>query len=159
MIITQVRRADVVNDRFVTNDIKTLAFGPDQAIEHLTGYVCNGFRFHTQSRDVGKKFQNYGVCVTSNLKGYASARDLNPSEGVLDYYGLLQEILQVRYGTYKVVLFKCKWYDILREHQGYKIENGTLLLNSSRLQWTNEPYILASQARQCFYVPDPRDET
>ena len=64
----------------------------------------------------------------------------------------------MHYRNKYVVIFKCKWYDVLRRNHGYKIENVLLLLNSSRLQWTNEPYILASQARQYFYVPDPRDE-
>ena len=144
--------------QLLTEEIRTLASGPDQGVDILNGYVVNGYRFHTESRNASQKFQNYGVCLTSNLKGYASARDTNPTQGDVDYYGVLQEIVKVRYREHNVVLFKCKWYDVLREHYGYKIENGLLLLNSSRLQWTSEPYILASQARQCFYIPDPRDE-
>lgn len=143
----------------ITNeDLKTLAMGPDQAVEKLTGYVVNGFRFHTEARDRSKKFQNCGVWLTSSVTGYASARDINPNEGEVDYYGVLQEIVRVRYDARYIVMFKCKWYDVLNRNQGFKIENGLLLLNSARLRITNEPYILASQARQCFYMNDPKDD-
>ena len=36
-----------------------LAYGPDQAVDILTGYVVNGYRFHTEYRDAMKKFQNF----------------------------------------------------------------------------------------------------
>ena len=93
-----------------------LAYGPDRAVDILTGYVVNGYRFHTEYRDATKKIQNFGVCLTSNLTGYASTRDVNPTQGDVDYYGVLQEIVRVYFCNNYVV---CKWYDVLRRNHGY----------------------------------------
>lgn len=52
-------------------------------------------------------------------------------------------------------MFKCKWFRV-SDVKGLQMdkESGTLSINMSREWFTDQPYILASQAKQVFYVPD-----
>ena len=53
----------------------------------------------------------------------------------------------------RVVLFKCDWYDLSREGIGYKRDwHGTTIVNTLRKLKTKEPFVLACQATQFYYV-------
>ena len=57
-----------------------------------------------------RRTQNCGVVVNSSITSYASARDSNPVEGNVEYYGLLTDIIELDYySRWKVVLFRCDW--------------------------------------------------
>ena len=65
----------------VTNDIKWLARGPLEIVRRYSGYIVNGVRFHTKTRERCLKTQNSGIVVTVKTLSYASSRDKNPKEG------------------------------------------------------------------------------
>ncbi|KAH7843690.1 hypothetical protein Vadar_019636 [Vaccinium darrowii] len=80
------------------------------------------------------------------------------------YYGVLQDIVELNYfDKMRYVLFKCDWADV-NTNKGHQIdEYGFVLVNFSRLihmgeRLNDEPFILASQAQQVYYVKDPRDK-
>ncbi|CAM8975496.1 unnamed protein product [Rhodiola kirilowii] len=50
----------------------------------------------------------------------------------------------------KVVLFKCQWYD--PQFVGSYPSNGVVIVNTHRLYPHYDPYILAQQAVQVYYV-------
>ena len=57
------------------------------------------------------------------------------------------------------MLFKCDWWDVTN-HGGRGIKQdayGFTCVNITRTLYTNEPFILASQAQQVFYVQDTID--
>lgn len=56
----------------------------------------------------------------------------------------------------KVVLFDCDW--ISNGSRKKEDENGFTLLNFESLKPHNEPFILACQAQQVFYVAYPIDK-
>ncbi|KAH1114321.1 hypothetical protein J1N35_007699 [Gossypium stocksii] len=63
-------------------------------------------KFHTKSRERLRRTQNCGIVVNSSITSYASARDNNPFEGNVEYYGLLIDIIVLDYyGKWKLVLF------------------------------------------------------
>ncbi|KAK5833474.1 hypothetical protein PVK06_017312 [Gossypium arboreum] len=63
-------------------------------------------KFHTKYRERLRRTQNCGVVANSLITSYASARDSNPVEGNVEYYGLLTDIIELDYyGKWKVVLF------------------------------------------------------
>ena len=64
------------------------------------GCVVNGVKFIVEKRDAKRKTQNSGVFV--------------PSQDGLNFYGVLEEILELSYlkKDCSVLLFKCKWFDI-----------------------------------------------
>ncbi|KAL4321583.1 hypothetical protein AHAS_Ahas14G0125000 [Arachis hypogaea] len=53
------------------------------------------------------------------------------------------------YGQFKVVLFKCEWYTVAKDNFGLSY----VYFNKKFYQ--EEPFVLASQVNQCFYVQDP----
>ncbi|KAK5771855.1 hypothetical protein PVK06_048106 [Gossypium arboreum] len=94
----------------------------------------------------------------------ASARDSNPIEGNVEYYGLLTDIIELDYyGRWKVVLFRCDWADVNTARGIKKDQFGFTMVNFSRLihigqQLIDEPYVFSSQVKQVFYSKDPTDE-
>jgi len=64
----------------------------------------------------------------------------------MSYFGIIHEIWEVDYVTFRVPVFKCKWV------------YSNLSVGTDDLGFTlvdvNEPFIMASQARQNFYVID-----
>ncbi|KAK5824509.1 hypothetical protein PVK06_019284 [Gossypium arboreum] len=137
------------------------------ALEQLrkySGFIMNGFRFHTKYHERLRRTQNCGVVVNSLITSYASARDSNPVEGNVEYYGLLTDIIELDYyGKWKVVLFRCDWADA-NTARGIKNDQfGFTMVNFSRLIHTgehliDEPYVFSSQVKQVFYSKDPIDE-
>ena len=107
----------------------------------------NGYKFNTERHDEGLTTQNSGVAVLGN----------NDTE-TLSYYGVLTDIIEVEYFSgRRVVLFKCKWFDVHSGDRGIrKDKHGFIIVNVNRtLKNQNyKPFILASQAKQVLYVPD-----
>ncbi|TYK28559.1 uncharacterized protein E5676_scaffold629G002060 [Cucumis melo var. makuwa] len=77
--------------------------------------------------------------------------DGSPKIDVVIYYGVLTEIILLDYYVYRLPMFKCDWAKI---HNGVKVDDGFTLVNlhQNQSQFSSEPYILASQAKQVFYA-------
>lgn len=115
----------------------------------------NGFRFHTKNRETRRTTQNSGVFLTAATNSFSSSKDKNPILGDVSFYGVLQDIVEVRYtNALKFVLFKCDWIDY---NVGLKRDGNFTLVNFNHLLYRDnrkidEPFILASQAQQAWYV-------
>ncbi|XP_020085892.1 uncharacterized protein LOC109708518 [Ananas comosus] len=137
-------------DGRVSTELLQLARGPDRRVFCYSGYLINGFRFHTKEREETLKSQNSGVWVQGD-DGYCSR----------DYFGQLLDIIELQYqGSNKVFLFKCHWWDVCTVGRGYREDNdGFFAVNTDRQLPTNaiDPYVLASQAQQVYYVEDIND--
>ena len=74
----------------------------------------------------------------------------------MDYYGILTDVVELDYSYgHRVVLFDCQWVS-----KGNRLKtdvDGFTLANFSNVIRHNEPFILASQAEQVFYVEDPTE--
>ncbi|XP_071906106.1 uncharacterized protein [Coffea arabica] len=124
--------------------------------EHIDKYVVNGFRFHTKEVEKKRKTQNSGVTVNATTSSFASIRDQNPVLSELVYFGVLKNMIELIYGGHRVVLFECDWIS-----NGSRMKpdaNGFTLVNFADVRPHVEPFILASQASQVFYVEDPTDK-
>ena len=93
-----------------------------------------------------KATMNSGVCVQSS--NGSSAKD--------DFYGLLDEIIEIEYpGPFiRVVLFKCTWFDPVK---GMKVHTKFNLveINHKKRYMKYEPFVLAQQASQVYYASYP----
>lgn len=118
----------------------------------------NGFRFHVKSIDVEGNTQNSGVFVKAETDNYATARDHNPRATLLDYYGVVKDIIEMDYlRGRKVVLFDCDWIDGRVRNRAIKTdEYGFTLVNFKHLLPGPDTFILGSNANQLFYVQDPK---
>lgn len=113
-------------------------------------YNINGYRFRTKSHD-GRVHQNSGVCV--------EALDIHISKEVETtkrrfYYGVLQEIWVLDYHFRQIPLFKCDWVNHTKGGVKRDPILGYTLVELKNIGRDMDPFTLASQARQVFYVTD-----
>ncbi|CAN1241597.1 hypothetical protein LINPERPRIM_LOCUS5040, partial [Linum perenne] len=137
-------------------ELRDLARSPNNVVRKFNGFIINGYRFHIKELEKRRKTQNSGVMLTASTQSFASTRDRNPICSDIIYYGVIHEVIELDYWlNRKIVLFKCDWVSTGR---GVKQDDlGFTLVNFSRRIGDNEPFILASQAQQVFYVADPID--
>ena len=85
----------------------------------------------------------------------ASAKDPNPVYGAVTYYGRITEIWELDYRMFTIPVFMCDWVDL----RAIEIDSfGFTTVNFARLSHQSERFILASQARQVFYVQDQEND-
>lgn len=153
LALIQVSHLHTRGDHRITDDLRNLASGPVEFVKKYKGFIINGFRFHTKDLEENRKTQNSGVMLEAMTNSFSSARDNNPIVGDVTYYGVLNDIIELEYDVNKkVVLFHCDW--ISNGSRKKQDENGFTILNFEGLKPHNEPFILASQAQQVFYVAD-----
>ncbi|XP_074374289.1 uncharacterized protein LOC141714684 [Apium graveolens] len=141
---------EVLKKENISRDLEVFALGPNRLARKFTGYVINGYRFHTKFRDSRCTTQNSGIFLTAETTTFASSKDQNPVVGGVNYYGSIEEIFELDYwGAFTVVLFKCCWY------QEEKDPFGLTRVNFNKLRQKSDPFVLSSQVQQVFYVDDP----
>lgn len=73
------------------------------------------------------------------------------------YYGILKNIIKLDYtGGKIVILFDCDW--VSKGKRLKEDEDGFTLTNFANIRRQNEPFVLASQVEQVFYVEDPSEK-
>jgi hypothetical protein len=141
----------------VSEMVQWLARGPRLCVLSYEGYDINGFTFYTRRQDEKSVVQNSGVKHVAASRVYASAKDRRPVDATQSYYGVIEEIWELDYNKFTIPVFRCKWAN---NHNGVKQDEifpGLTLVNFDRLSDSDEPFILASQAKQIFYVVDNVD--
>jgi hypothetical protein len=118
--------------------LSLLSLGPERKVKCYNEYFFNGYVFHTEEYEYGRKTYNNGVCI----KGSTS------SEFEVDYYGKLEEVVELQYHSEqnKVFLFKCYWYDTT--DRGIRVDphNGLVEINlKARLRNVNDVFVFAKQ--------------
>ena len=134
----------------IENQLFGLAMGPSTSVKCYNGYYVNGFKFHTQRYGRFKKTMNSGVCV----KG--SCYDDNER----DYYGMLKEVVRLKYlgSKCKLFMFKCNWYDTKRGIRVHRSNGLVEIKHTSRLLG-NEDFVLAQQCQQVYYTYPPDNKS
>jgi hypothetical protein len=136
----------------VSNNLKTLSRGPTKIARSFSGYVINGYKFHPKQRDARHKTQNSSVTLAAITKSFSTTKDENPTTQSITYYGLITQIVEVDYyGKLRLVLFRCDWFEVKEEKYGM-----TCVYINKRC-YEDDPFVLASQVHQCFYIQDPSD--
>jgi hypothetical protein len=144
-----------------TDEVKILAKGPMMAAQKYSSYTLNGLKFHTKSYDEGRPVQNSGVAVVAESTSFERGNNDQIIVGKKIYYGVIKEILELNYQHKRnVVLFMCDWVDnrvpdkwVKTDQFGATTVNFRHLFNTGE-KISDEPFILASQALQVYYVPE-----
>jgi hypothetical protein len=135
--------------------LRWLSYGPSTEVFAYTGYRMNGCTFYTKEYDRKRVNQNSGVTLLAQAMHVASAKDKNPIYADMQYYGVIRDIWVLNYEHFLVPIFSCDWVD---NNSGLKIdEYGAILVDLNKLGHKDDPFILARQAQQVFYVKDPSD--
>ncbi|XP_042939338.1 uncharacterized protein LOC122274358 [Carya illinoinensis] len=141
---TRIQDLRSANRENVSDDIYALACGPDPWVASFSACIMNGTRFHTLRRGEYRRTQNSGVVV----KGEHNSKPI-------DFYGVLNDILQLRYmGWRHVYLFRCEWFDVGDMRRGIVVGEHITSVNTSRKWYRDEPFALACQVCQVFYLKD-----
>ena len=102
--------------------------------------VVNRCRYHTIQREEQQRTQNSGIMVRGSHEG-------NP----IEFYWRLVDIYAMQYVQRNTVyLFKCDWWDV-GDHRGICIDENFKSINTSRLWYSEDPFVFASQV---FYLVD-----
>ncbi|KAA0040935.1 transposase [Cucumis melo var. makuwa] len=140
----------------VSTTIRWIAHGPHPVVMIYEGYKVNGICYNTKPRDDTRTVQNSGVMFVASTMHVASAKDKNPIIADMSFYGVIQGIWEVSYNTFGVTLFRCDWVDTKNR---VRVDDlGFTLVDLNRIGHYSDSFILASQARQVFYVKDPSDD-
>ena len=119
------------------------------------GYNINGYTFYTNQQDGKSTLQNSGVTVIASTEVYGDSHDTRVRIAKESYYGVIQEIWELKYDSIIIPMLKCKWVD---NQRGVKVDNdGFTVVDLSTNGYVSEPFILAKQATQVFYVEDPKE--
>ena len=147
----------ILNDETASETLRWLAHGPNFDVICWSGYDINNFCFYTEHLDSKSAVQNSGVMVEAESLHFSSSKDKCPVLASVSYFGVIQEIWEIDYNKFRVPVFKCNWVDI---NSGIQVDEfGYTTVNLNSLAYKNEPFIMASQARQVFYVTDPSNNS
>ncbi|KAL6199374.1 hypothetical protein ACLB2K_029158 [Fragaria x ananassa] len=74
------------------------------------------------------------------------------------YYGIVVSVIELLYPAgMLVVLFKCRWFNTDPNFsRSTKMDHGLLSVNTSTSWYEHAPFVLAIQAKQVFYLDDPK---
>src|SRR6266498_2752487 len=100
--------------------------------------------FYTKQKDMKSKSQNNGICTES----------LDSAENKNTYYGFIEDIIELDYGcNLQIPVFKCKW---ARVPNSVEVDNYRFtIFDLNMAGYKNDPWILASNIAQVFYITDP----
>ncbi|CAN6542656.1 unnamed protein product [Malus baccata var. baccata] len=135
-----------LNSPSYDEELYNLARGPLH-VELFSGCHVNGIKFLGATRDDKLCTQNSGV----HVPGAGDSEDI-------DFYGKLTSVIQLLYkDRCQVILFKCLWFDTNpHSRTSVKQDHGLLSVNTTKCWYNEDPYILATMAKQIFYLDDPK---
>ncbi|XP_074325778.1 uncharacterized protein LOC141663841 isoform X2 [Apium graveolens] len=140
----KVSKMQVKKSRIVSDDLYSLSQDPLERYNSYQSCIVNGVRFRCKAYDDALRTQCSGVCTEGD----------HDSDDIV-YYGTLTEILQLSYQfNRKVFLFRCKWYNSNPKGRSIYVDNNMTSVNTSTDWYPTEPFILATQAQQVFYLRD-----
>ena len=126
--------------------LRLLGMGPCWDIDTCQGYNINGYIFYTIKQNDKSTVQNNGVRIDA----------FQDEVGSDTYYDRIEEIWELNYVKFKVPLFRCRWVNI---RTGVKVDKeGFTLVDLTKVGYANEPFVLAKQVEQIFYIKDPANK-
>ena len=108
ILCLQVSTEMMQNAQRVSETTRWLAGKPSFSVLSYEGYVVNGVKYFTKQQDDARVVQNSGVSVVAKTVLVSSAKDLNPIESEMTYYGIIEQIWELDYYAFKAPLFLCK---------------------------------------------------
>ena len=110
------------------------------------GYEVYNCIFYTKPMDEKSIIQNCGVTLEAESMQFSTSKDTNPVVGSMAYYGIIEEIWEVDYTKFFVLVLKCKWVDNKSE---VKIDESEFtLVDFRKIGYQYESFIMVQQASQ-----------
>ena len=154
-ILLQLLEAGLTNSM-----IWRLANGPKYDVQSYKKYRANGFEFSTKEYDNHRVTQNSGVFMRAITKFRSSWKDTNYMEAETIYYGVILDIFELDYTSFKTVVFYCDQVKVEDMINGCKVEpnSNLVMVNLEKIMSKDiiedGPFILAFEASQVIYSKD-----
>jgi hypothetical protein len=109
------------------------------------GYEINGNTFYTVAQGKTSTNQKSGVRIDA----------IDPNGKRQTYYGRIEDIWGLDYApNFKVPLFQCQWVKMTRGGVTVDKEYGVTTVDLNNIGYKDEPFVLAADVNQVFYVKD-----
>lgn len=130
--------------------LRQISYGFRKRVSSYGCYDVNGYRFRSEKYERNKTLAttNSGVCVACT----------DGDGNVLEYFGVIEDIIKISWEGREqldLILFYCRWFD--PTSRGVRRTENLGLVevkHSSRLR-NFEPFVLASQVTQVYYLSYP----
>jgi hypothetical protein len=136
-----------MEDGNISYDLRQLAHGQVKALEY-SRYNISGYHFRTVKLEA-----SHPLAATCNSRVATSGED---ASGVaVDYYGVLQKIIEYTFGgakELKVVFFQCDWFDPIH---GTRVDDFGMVEVKHESRYIGINLLLAHQAQQVYYLSYP----
>src|SRR3954462_12548958 len=127
----------------VDGALYSLTMGPDTRVRHYESCVVGDVCYNTLARDEGRKTQNSAIISTDTYDMYANITDIVQ----LQYISSFED-------HRCVVLLCCHSYNLFSRIAKPRADDYFKSINVKAVYQTNEPFILANQATQIFFLED-----
>ena len=127
-------------------------------VKHHKAMWFNGRKYRTKQLDDRRKTCDSGITAIFQVTNISHRGDRHPVTSDLRYYGYLEDILDIDFKSFKVVLFKVRWYRLLLQGDERTVidhDNGFTMINTNRYEPNTEPYVLPIQCEQVFFSEVP----
>jgi hypothetical protein len=133
-------------------------------LKHHMAMCCNGRKFRIKQLDENIKNYDSEIVAIFQVTNVSSMSERHPRESENRYYGVLNDIIECDFNSFKLILFDVKWYRLqMHEHDEERTviqhANKFLMIKTIVFEKTNDRYVFPSQCEQVFYskVPSKRD--
>ncbi|XP_066339492.1 uncharacterized protein [Miscanthus floridulus] len=138
-------RKECQGDDNIDEQLYLLARQPSWHILTYQGYEINGNTFYIVAQDKRSTNQNSGVRIDGT----------DPNGNIQTYYGRIEEIWELDYApNFKVPLFRCQWVKLTGGGVTVDKEYGMTTVDLNNIGYKEEPFVLAADVSQVFYVKD-----
>ena len=132
----------------VDDALYPLAMGPDTWVRHYESCIVGDVRYNTLARDEGRKTQNSAIMSTDTY-----------DKETIEMYANIRDIVQLQYISsfedHRCVVLLCyRWYNLFSRIAKTRADDYFKSINFKAAYQTNEPFILANQATQIFFLED-----
>ena len=109
----------------------------------------------------GKKTCDSRITKVFEVTNISSRNDIHPQQSQNQYYGILDDIIECHFNSFKLVLFLIKWYRLQLNQNDLdrtiiQHDNGFTMFNTRSFELVgDEPYVISSQCEQVFYSEVP----
>jgi len=138
-------------DASIPSELRHLSHGCGLKVKSYDIYEVNGYRFRSE------KYEKSRGNLTTTNTGVLAVGDDDGSNNELEYYGIIKDIIELKFdggSDFSLVLFECHWF---HPTNGVRHFDRLALVEVAHESCNpaNEPFVLASQVKQVYYLPYP----
>ncbi|MCO5560912.1 hypothetical protein L7F22_014532 [Adiantum nelumboides] len=137
----------------ISLDEQEYAFGPNWHYRKYNALWSHGSHFQVEKIDKIRKTYDCGVMATFDQ----DASNTSNIEVRLDYYGLIQDILEVNYRRFSHFILDVRWFKVIKRERNATVrrdQSGLYAIDSKAI-WRdkNDTFVFPHQCEQVVFYP------